>query len=244
MNEFPEGFWDDQKDMFFDVELIGKVIGVDKARQGDIPHNRHFRRKDAPGDEIHSFDDRRYAVVGRKCTVISICRACRSLDTAISSLTDDGKGTVPYRSVYPPMMEEMAISRLWAIAEMDVKEIEFTDDSYRTLLAIQRMYDGGPITLWDISQEMNVFNHRLLERPVTHLLQQSPGLGVLDRKTLTLHIESVEGAPSKLDELVSRYEEYYRQREVHVGTLDSSDKRGEVLARVKKLNHPSDTPGR
>ena len=50
LEELPEGFWDEQQEMFFDIEVIGKVGGVDKVRPGDVPHNRHFRRRGAPED--------------------------------------------------------------------------------------------------------------------------------------------------------------------------------------------------
>jgi hypothetical protein len=241
MDEFPDEFWDEQQDLFFEVELIGKVIGVDKVRPGDVPHSRHFRRKGAPEEEVHAFDDRRYAIVGRKCTTVSVCRACRSLETALTSLSEDGKGGAPYRAVYPPASEEAAIARIWERYRTEEKkmDIEFTDEAYRALLAIQRINDGGPITLWDLSQEMNVFNHRSLERPVSHLLEQCPGLGVLDRKTLTIYLNDDGGEGSKLEELVSRYEEFYRQREVAVATPAIPDRSGEIIARIKKLNLPA-----
>ena len=160
-----------------------------------MPHSRHFRRKGAPQEEVHAFDDRRYAIVGRKCMTVSVCRVCRSLETTLASLSEDGKSGTPYRAVYPPATEEAAISRIWERYRTEEKkmDIEFTDEAYRTLLAIQRINDGGPITLWDLSQEMNVFNHRSLERPVSHLLEQCPGLGVLDRKTLTLYLSDGGG---------------------------------------------------
>jgi hypothetical protein len=65
---------------------------------------------------------------------------------------------------------------------------------------------------------MNVFNHRSLERPVAHLLEQAPGLGVLDRKSLTLYLND---GGAKIDELVARYEEFYQQREVSVSVPEA-----------------------
>jgi hypothetical protein len=239
LEELPEGFWDEQQEMFFDVDIIGRVSGVDKVRPGDVPHSRHFRRRGAPEEEVHSFDDRRFAVVGRKCSRISVCRICRSMETALSSISEDGRGAVPYRVIYPPATEELAVARCWEKYRSEEKKLEadYPDDAYRVLLAIQRIYAGAPITLWDLSQEMNVFNHRSLERPVSHLLEQAPGLGMLDRKTLTLHL-SEEG--SKLEELSAKYEEFYQQREVSVSVPEIPAHGNDVLARIKKLNYPEE----
>jgi hypothetical protein len=239
LEELPEGFWDEQQEMFFDVDIIGKVSGVDRVRPGDVPHSRHFRRRGAPEDEVHSFDDRRFAVVGKKCSKISVCRICRSLETALSSVSEDGRGAVPYRVIYPPATEELAVARCWEKYRSEEKKLEadYPDEAYRVLLAIQRIYAGAPITLWDLSQEMNVFNHRSLERPVSHLLEQAPGLGVLDRKTLTLHL-SEEG--SKLEELSAKYEEFYQQREVSVSAPEVPAHGNDVLARIRKLNYPEE----
>ena len=241
MAELPEGFWDEQQEMFFDVEVIGRVSGVDKVRPGDVPHSRHFRRKGAPEDEVHAFDDKRFAIVGRKCTKVSVCRICRSMETALTSLTEDGRA-VPYRAVYQPAAEEMAVARCWERFRSEEKklEVDYPDDAYRVLLAIQRINVGGPITLWDLSQEMNVFNHRSLEAPVSHLLEQSPGLGVLDRKTLTLYLSEGKRNDSKLDELAARYEDFYQQREVSVSVPEVTTRGSEVLARIKKLNYPEE----
>jgi hypothetical protein len=239
LEELPEGFWDEQQEMFFDVDIIGRVSGVDKVRPGDVPHSRHFRRRGAPEEEVHSFDDRRFAVVGRKCSRISVCRICRSMETALSSISEDGRGAVPYRVIYPPATEELAVARCWEKYRSEEKKLEadYPDDAYRVLLAIQRIYAGAPITLWDLSQEMNVFNHRSLERPVSHLLEQAPGLGMLDRKTLTLHLS--EGG-SKLEELSAKYEEFYQQREVSVSVPEIPAHGNDVLARIKKLNYPEE----
>lgn len=239
LEEFPEGFWDEQQEMFFDVEIIGKVSGVDKVRPGDIPHSRHFRRRGAPEDEVHSFDDRRFAIVGRKCARVSVCRICRSLETALTSVSEDGRGAMPYRAIYSPATEELAVARCWERYRSEEKklEAEFPNEAYNVLLAIQRVNVGAPITLWDLSQEMNVFNHRSLERPVAHLLEQAPGLGVLDRKSLTLYLND---GGAKIDELVARYEEFYQQREVSVSVPEAPVHGNEVLARIKKLNYPDD----
>lgn len=240
LEALPEGFWDEQQEMFFDVEVIGRVSGVDKVRPGDVPHSRHFRRKGAPEDEVHSFDDRRFAIVGRKCSTISVCRVCRSLETALTSVSEDGRGAVPYRVIYPPATEELAVARFWERYRSEEKKLEadFPDDAYRVLLAIQQVYAGAPITLWDLSQEMNVFNHRSLERPVSHLLEQAPGLGILDRKTLTLYLGEGNDGPSKLDELVARYEDFYKQRELSVSVPEVPSYGNDVLTRIKKLNYP------
>jgi hypothetical protein len=87
---------------------------------------------------------------------------------------------------------------------------------------------------------MNVFNHRSLEAPVSHLLEQSPGLGVLDRKTLTLYLSEGKRNDSKLDELAARYEDFYQQREVSVSVPEVTTRGSEVLARIKKLNYPEE----
>ena len=239
LEELPEGFWDEQQEMFFDVEVIGRVSGVDRVRPGDIPHSRRFRRRGAPEDEVHSFDDRRFAIVGRKCSRVSVCRICRSLETALTSVSEDGRGAVPYRVVYPPATEELAVARYWERYRSEEKRLEadYPDEAYRVLLAIQRINVGAPITLWDLSQEMNVFNHRSLERPVAHLLEQEPGLGVLDDKSLTLHLSD---GGAKIDELVARYEEFYQQREVSVSVPETPAHGNEVLARIKKLNYPEE----
>ncbi|MBI0582775.1 MAG: hypothetical protein ISF22_00960 [Methanomassiliicoccus sp.] len=242
IEELPEGFWDEHQEMFFDVEVIGKVSGVDKVRPGDVPHSRHFRRRGAPEDEVHSFDDRRFAIVGRKCMKVSVCRVCRSLETALTSVAEEGRGNVPYRVVYAPAAEELAVARCWERFRTEEKKLEadYPDDAYRVLLAIQRLYAGAPVTLWDLSEELNVFNHRSLERPVTHLLGQSPGIGVLDRKTLTLHLTDEGGKTPMVDELVERYEEFYRQREVSVAVPEVPEHGNEILARIKKLNYPDE----
>lgn len=242
LEELPEGFWDEQQEMFFDIEVIGRVSGVDRVRPGDVPHSRRFRRRDAPDDEVHSFDDRRFAVVGRKCSRVSVCRICRSVESALTSVPEDGRGAVPYRTIYTPAAEELAVARFWERYRSEEKKLEadYPDEAYRVLLAIHRMYAGAPITLWDLSQEMNVFNHRSLERPVSHLLEQAPGLGMLDRKALILYLgEGAEGR-NKLDELVGRYEEFYRQREVSVSVPEAPAHGNEVLARIRKLNYPED----
>lgn len=239
LEELPDGFWDEQQEMFFDVEVIGRVSGVDKVRPGDVPHSRRFRRKGAPEDEVHAFDDKRFAIVGRKCSQVSVCRICRSLETAITSISEDGRGAVPYRAVYPPAAEEMAVARYWEKYRSEEKRLEadFPDDAYRVLLAIQRIYVGAPITLWDLSQEMNVFNHRSLERPVSHLLEQLPGLGMIDRKTLTVYLSEGKEGSSMIDELVEKYEEFYLQREVSVAIPEAPVRSHEVLAKIRKLNY-------
>jgi hypothetical protein len=242
IESLPPGFWDEQQDMFFEVEVIGKVSGVDKVRPGDPAHNRHFRRRDGPPDEVHSFDDRRFAVVARKCMKVSVCRVCRSVETGLSAVSEDGKGAIPYRPIYAPGSEELVVARNWEKLRLEEKqkEAEYPDDAYRALLAIRTLSNGGPISLWDLSREMNVFNHRSLERPVSHLLEQCPGLGVLDRKTLTLYLSDGGGEGSKLESLVARYEEFYRQREVSVATPTVPDRGGEIIARIRKLNYPAD----
>ncbi len=171
-----------------EIEVIGRVSGVDKVRPGDPAHSRHFKRHDGPQDEVHSFDDRRFAVVARKFMKVSVCRVCRSVETGLSSLSDNSKGTIPYRSIYTPGSEELAVARNWEKlrSEEKLKEAEYPDEAYRALLAIRALSDGGPISLWDLSREMNVFNHRALERPIGHLIAQCPEIGEMDRKALIL----------------------------------------------------------
>jgi hypothetical protein len=214
---------------------------VDKVRPGDVPHNRHFRRRGAPEDMVHAFDERRFAIVGRKCSRVAVCRICRSLETALSSVPEDGRA-VPYRGIYSPATEELAVARCWERYRSEEKklEAEYPDDAYRALLVIQKANVGAPITLWDLSQEMSIFNHRSLERPVSHLLEQAPGLGVLDRKTLTLYLSDGGEGTARLDELVARYEDYYQHREVTAAAPEIPAQGSEILARIKKLNCPEE----
>jgi hypothetical protein len=120
------------------------------------------------------------------------------------------------------------------------KEAEYPDEAYRTLLAIQALSDGGPISLWDLSREMNVFNHRSLERPVSHILSQCPEIGRLDLKNLVLELSEPRKASSLVQELIQRYEEFYERREIRP-TPQQPSRSNEVLARIKKLNNPSDS---
>lgn len=229
--------------MFFEVEVVGKVNGVDKVRPGDPAHNRHFRRRDGPSDEVHSFDDRRFAVVTRKCMRMSVCRVCRSVETGLSSVSEDGKGTVPYRPIYAPGSEELVVARTWEKVRLEEKqkEAEYPDEAYRALLAIRALSDGGPISLWNLSREMSVFNHRSLERPINHLIGQCPGLGELDRKSLVLRPRDPRQATQLVDELIAKYEAFYEQQESRAVPLPPPSPHNEVLARIKKLNNPADS---
>lgn len=229
--------------MFFEVEVVGKVNGVDKVRPGDPAHNRHFRRRDGLPDEVHSFDDRRFAVVTRKCMRVSVCRVCRSVETGLSSVIEDGKGAVPYRPIYVPGSEDLVVARTWEKVRLEEKqkEAEYPDEAYRVLLAIRTLSDGGPISLWDLSREMNVFNHRSLERPVNYLMAQCPEIGELDRKSLVLRPRDPKRATILIDELIARYEAFYERQEERPVLPQQPPPHNDVLARIKKLNNPTDS---
>jgi hypothetical protein len=241
MEALPAGFWEEQQDMFFEVEVVGKVIGVDKVRPGDPAHNRHFRRREGPPDEVHSFDDRRFAVVARKCMKVCVCRVCRSVETGLSSVSEDGKGTIPHRSIYTPGSEEMAVARSWEKVRLEEKQKEaaYPDEAYRALLAIRDLCDGGPISLWDLSREMNVFNHRSLERPVRHIMAQCPEIGELDRNDLVIRATDPQAAPL-IEELIARYEAFYEQQDSRPAPPQALSTEKEVLGRIKKTNNPTD----
>jgi len=229
--------------MFCEVEVIGMVSAVDKMRAGDPPHNRHFRRRDGPHDEVSSFDEKRFAAVSRKCMNVTVCRVCRTVGANLGSLPEDGKGMVPYRSIYAAGSDELAIARMWERVRVEEKqkESEFSDEAYRTLLAMQALCDAGTLSLWDLSKEMNVFNHRSLERPVTHILGQCPDLGILDRKALVLQFRDPSRAAVQIQDLIERYERFYDQREVRMIPPQQPSQNREVLFRIKKLNQSSES---
>jgi hypothetical protein len=241
LEDLPTGFWDEQQDMFLELDVVGKVGGVDKARPGDPPYSHHFRRSDTPPNEALSFDERRFAVVSRKCARVCVCRVCRTIDAGLTSMSEDGKGAVPHRVIYPQGSEELTVAKTWEKVRNEEKRkvAEYPDEAYRTLKAIKTLNGAGPISLWDLSKQMNVFNHRSLERPVAHILSQHPALGMLDRKSLVLQINDPKQATSIVDELIGKYEEFYNRQETGPANPRSPNN-DDTLARIKRLNYAPD----
>jgi len=238
IDDMPPGFWDEQQGMFFDVEVIGSVCAIDKVRPGDPLHWRHFRRAGGPEDEVCSFDDRRFAVVARKRAVVKVCRVCRCVEAGLRAISEDGKTEVPHRSIYMPGTDEPMVAKMWEKVRKEERTLrdEYPDEAYRVLVAIKDLNRGGPISLWDLSQEMRVFNHRSLERPVSHILRQCPEIGQLDRKSLVLHIEDPLKASGLIDQLLLEYERSANTKPVSAPPQPAD----EVLFRIKKLNNQTD----
>jgi hypothetical protein len=234
--DMPEGFWDEFQDMFLEIEVVGKVNSVDKAQPGDPPYSHHFRRPDTSPDVALAFDERRFAVVSRKCAKVCVCRVCRTVEAGLPSMME-GKSSVPHRSIYAPGSEELAVAKTWERVRNEEKRkvAEYPEEAYRTLKAIQKLNSGDPISLWDLSKQMRIFNHRTLERPISHILSQYPALGKLDQKSLVLHINDPAEASAIIEELIHKYDAFYDRQEAGPATPRSPEN-DEVLARIKHLN--------
>ena len=235
VHDMPEGFWDGQQGMFHRVEMIGGANRVERVRADDPPHHRHFVRRDTAEDEVCSFDDKRYAVVVRKRRVISVCRVCHSLEL-VPRPTED-RDDIPYRSIYAPGSDELTIARHWEEVRSEQRrlEAEYPDEAYRVLNVIKQLNHRAPVSLWDLSNRMNVFNHRSLEAPVAHILKQCPELGELDRRELKVRFRDPEEAPRLIQDLKRKYDRYYGEEE-----KPPRNENRAVLERIKKLNDPAD----
>jgi hypothetical protein len=239
IHDMPLGFWDEQQPFFHEVEMVGNICDLDKVRPNDPRFSRHFSRADTPTDQVCAFDDRRYLVVMRKRQNVQVCQVCQSIVRGSSLIWDEGKGGVPHRTIYGAASDDRNIARTVSSQRSKDRQAidEYPDEVYRVLSNLRLIDHSMPLKLWDLSNMMNVFNHRTLEGPVEHILRQCPQLGELNKKELCLSFNDPDGAEGMIEALLRRYEERHKQDAARV----PSNRTGEAINRIKKVNDPTDT---
>jgi len=232
--DLPANFWDEQIGHFKDIEVLGKICSVDRVLPGDPSYSKHFIRKDGAPDEACAFDDRRWAIIKRKVKTIKVCRICLTVDLSLR-LLDEGREYLPHHVIYTTKNDEAVIAGVWQkMKEEDKKmEKEFPEESYRLLCALQKVNPGSPISLWDLSNLMRVFNHRELEAPLLHILNQAPDLGSYERKSMSLHFSSPEIVQRTVPLLIRRYEQYYDRDK---RTPEEEKEHQRVMGKIKRLD--------